>query len=451
MITAICLAGSLIAGVYADRPATYWNVATGDFYDFSNWNLGAPSSTLDARIDNAGKAVINTEAFQSIPYVYLGSAQNTSGTLEVSTGGIASFTTMIVGALNATGTLNIIGGGRLTTFGGPIGSDYLGVGIATVDGVGSKWTITGSEMALGGNGTGTARLINGGNLNVANGNGRIQMANHPVSEGNLHIGTGGIPGTVNASQIFNGEGRATVVFNHSSSSYSFAPKFLGLKTVNGYLNIRHEGPGTTVLTAAESNLAGIVTVSAGTLLVTGNLKGSIRDVLVDEQIIQEKNIGETVVQSGGTLGGTGFIEGKTTVGGILAPGMSVGALKFGGDLLLESSGTLRIEIGGTVRGLLHDAIDLAGALTLGGKLEIVLTNGFEPQEGQTFELFDGYTSIAGDFSEILFSGEGYAGTFDPLTGSLVVIPEPGILGLAAVGGAAMALRRRRRNAERITN
>lgn len=448
VIAATCLVGALAGTADAARNATFWAATEGDFYDFSNWTLGAPNANLDARIDNGGKALINIESFQSIPYVYLGSAQNTSGTLEVNTGGVANFTTMIVGALNATGTLNILGGGKLTTFGGPVGSDYLGVGIATVDGPGSSWSIAGSPMALGGNGTGTVQLLNGGALTVAGGDGEIKLANHSLAEGNLIIGNGGLAGTVNVSRIFNGEGKATVTFNHSNSLYDFSPKLTGLKTVNGFLDVIHRGTGTTVMSAAESNLAGTITVESGTLLVNGNIKGSIREVVVDETIVLEKNIGETLVKAGGTLGGTGFLEGKATNRGTLAPGVGVGLLKFGGDLLLESTGTLKIEIGGSTRGTLFDAIDLVGALTLGGKLEIVLLNGFDPQEGERFDIFNGYSSATGNFSGILFSADGYEGMFDPLTGELVMVPEPNVIGLAAVGLVGLGFRRRRPNGTR---
>ncbi|RYD75187.1 MAG: hypothetical protein EOP84_18680, partial [Verrucomicrobiaceae bacterium] len=302
------LTTALVAGTaQAERPATFWvNKTSGDFFDFSNWNLGLPGTSLDARIDNGGIAQITYPLEQTIPYVYLGSTQNTSGTLEITGDGVANFTTMVVGALNATGTLKITAGGQLTSFGGPIGSDYLGVGVATVDGAGSSWRINGSETVIGGNGTGSLKVQNGGAFTIANGTGRIQLGNHPTSEGNIHIGTGGTAGTLNAQEIYNGEGRGTLIFNHLDAALSFAPKLTGVKTVNGYLNVLHEGPGTTILTAVESNLAGTVTVAAGTLIVNGKIMGSVTDVLMDDQIVQEKTIGETLVQVGGTLGGSGF-------------------------------------------------------------------------------------------------------------------------------------------------
>jgi hypothetical protein len=125
--------------------------------------------------------------------------------------------------------------------------------------------------------------------------------------------------------------------------------------------------------------------------------------------------------------------------------MSAGVLKFGGNLSLSSSATVRMELGGTLRGAQFDAVEVAGTLLYAGTLEIVLVNGFVPAIGSTFDLFDGFASQSGNFSSITFSSPDRAGTFNPATGVLTVseVPEPGALGLVAIGFAMLGFRRRK--------
>src|SRR5690606_13289220 len=114
-------------------------------------------------------------------------------------------------------------------------------------------------------------------------------------------------------------------------------------------------------------------------------------------------------------------------------------LTFGGDLslLLEPeaegeaalAGRVRIELGGTLRGVQFDAVDVAGSLIYGGTLEISFLDDFLPQDGASFDLFDGYSDFEGTFASIAFSTAGFAGVFDAETGTLTVstVPEPTVL------------------------
>ncbi|RYD75864.1 MAG: PEP-CTERM sorting domain-containing protein [Verrucomicrobiaceae bacterium] len=106
-----------------------------------------------------------------------------------------------------------------------------------------------------------------------------------------------------------------------------------------------------------------------------------------------------------------------------------------------------MELGGELRGVQFDGLDVAGALLYGGTLNIVLLNGFEPETGDTFDLFNGYSSYSGTFANVVFSSPEYTGAFDPQTGVLSVanVPEPSASLLAAMGLAALGLRRRKRS------
>lgn len=444
--TLLALAASLsVHGARAQKITTTWNTTNGSWFTSSAWTAGLPSQFVDYSYINNGATVQITAPNARGQFVYLGSTLNTSGTLEVMTGGSASFTTLVVGGLAATGTLRIMGGGTVTSFGGPIGSDYLGIGDVIIDGVGSRWSVTSSQSVIGGNGTGTLQVQNGATYSVGGGTGSIELAHHPIASGTLKIGSGGMAGIINAAEIFNGDGAATVIFNHNEPNYIFTPILRGYGTYSGSFTVRHEGPGTTVLTA-NHEMAGETIVSAGKLIVNGSIFGSLEPIVEEEIIIGYSEVaGEFSTMPGGILGGSGFIKGKANNRGTLAPGTSAGILRFGGDLNLTSEGTVAMELGGRVRGSQYDGVDLPGVLTLGGTLSIALINGFTPSLSDTFHLFDGFTSTTGAFDQIVFANPAFGGAFNPETGNFTVtaVPEPTVLAHLLIGAAATLLRLRK--------
>ena len=90
----------------------------------------------------------------------------------------------------------------------------------------------------------------------------------------------------------------------------------------------------------------------------------------------------------GTVSGSGVFTGTGTgaFAGVLAPGNSPGLLTFEGDLVLESTATLEIELGGTTPGTEHDRIEVGGFATLVGELDVTLIDGFVPELGDNFGL-----------------------------------------------------------------
>jgi autotransporter-associated beta strand protein len=209
------------------------------------------------------------------------------------------------------------------------------------------------------------------------------------------------------------------------------------------------GAGTLVL-GGVNTYTGPTAVSAGSLLFNGRSTGG----------------GAFSVAAAATLGGSGTIGGAVSVSGTLAPGDGTGVLTVG-SVNLGSTSTTLLQISGTSRGSLYDAITATGGAGIGygGALALVLTG---TNYSGTFDLFNfaslastgSFSSISatGDFGSFSFtpnasgtwtsaaSGSRPEMTFSQTTGDLVIVPEPAALVIAGVGGLLLAWRLRRRRA-----
>ncbi len=153
----------------------------------------------------------------------------------------------------------------------------------------------------------------------------------------------------------------------------------------------------------------------------------------------------------GTILGSGTFTGSLINAATLSPGHSPGLLTVTGDLTLQGTSTLLMELGGLVEGVTYDNIDVGGTLIFGGTLNVSLVNAFTPVSGATFNLFEAGT-FSGTFSNVMLpvltGGLSWdtAGLYS--TGRLGVtgtaVPEPStyaaFAGFAALG---IALWRRR--------
>jgi len=143
------------------------------------------------------------------------------------------------------------------------------------------------------------KIYNVGVVNVNSGNGIAQIATNLGSTGVLQIGdsvgpsTFAAPGTLNAVLVAFGSGTGTLLFNHSGTSYVFAPAI--------------EGGGVT----------SAVNLQAGTTRFTGNL---------------------------GTTGGLNGFSGTMNVTGGTLWVAATDTLQLTGDYVQTSGGTLRIDV-----------------------------------------------------------------------------------------------------------
>jgi hypothetical protein len=108
-----------------------------------------------------------------------------------------------------------------------------------------------------------------------------------------------------------------------------------------------------------------------------------------------------VVLNGGVLSGSGLIYGHlTNDGGFIAPGNSAGSISVTGNFTQIGSGSLLLEVGGINSYRPDfDQLKIGGEATLGGKLIAKTINGFTPN-GSTQLVPLSYASATGAFASI---------------------------------------------------
>jgi hypothetical protein len=182
-------------------------------------------------------------------------------------------------------------------------------------------------------------------------------------------------------------------------------------------------------------LGGTSSVAVGTLVSSGSLDFQSNSVL--------SLAGSFLNQ--GTMNGSGkVLANVATNSGTLSPGHSPGTLTFSSNLTLTSSSILNIELGGT-NAVDFDHLVALGALTLGGTLNVTLTNGYAPTSGDTVDILD-WGSMAGTFATINLPSAQWSTNSLYSSGTLIysAIPEPGIAWAVVVGCGVFALWRQKR-------
>jgi len=140
--------------------------------------------------------------------------------------------------------------------------------------------------------------------------------------------------------------------------------------------------------------------NAGYVAVSGRSEVTFFDDVSNAGVIQVSS-GSTAVFfgdfSGNGCSGTGdvFLEGDTR------PGFSPGEMSFGGDVTFGVLSSLQVELGGTVVVDEHDLLTVAGELTPGGTLQVVLIDEFAPDVGDTFDILDWDTLSGAEFASVV--------------------------------------------------
>jgi hypothetical protein len=410
-------------GIFLFTPELRWIRTFSSSWDTrSNWTIGqAPGAVHDVRIDPDISLTV------------------TGPTAEV------IVNSLTVGGGNGIATLSL-NGGELTSTAGPV--QILATGVLTGDGqILSAVTNLGTVRAQ--NVTILGGLTNQG---LVEGNGRLNARITNASTGRIQVEAGQTMVVTSPAGTHSNSGRIEVRDGVLEITGALTNGTAGQIILDGGL-VRFNGglsnSGQLLVGFGGASVFGAITNNTGgRIILSGNSETTFYDAVV--------NNGELRVSPGsfalffGNVSGTGTFTGTGTkfYEALFSPGSSPGLVTDAGDSSFGPGAVVEMELAGLLPGTQHDKFEVAGTLSLGGTLKLVLLEGFAPQLGDRFDLFD-WGVLDGRFAAFDTThaalAPGLAWSFADLytTGEIHVaaVPEPGtwammLAGLGLLVGAA---------------
>lgn len=360
----------------------------------STFDLPAPlASSGSIIVANGGNAQI-------------GNLEQAVGNLSITTGGTVDFTGIQTNVFGEQARVLISGEGTVVNSAGnlSIGSNSSGAQdfVITDNAVVNVTSTVQSGLAFGGERRLAVR--NGAVLNMAGGlgmnrgilevsdatvnlgssqltmgtffgNNRLDLFNADFTAGTIGTSNGSVinlggtaDGPAGAAGAFN-VGLVSLfntqfVINHTESDYRITSQFTGSTADANAAVIRHVAGDTIFETGASGQYQGRTLITGGSLRINSIFGAQTHRL---------------TVSGGGTLGGTGRINGTVTIeDGTLSPGEGTGNLTFGNSLVLTEDSVLNFELGapGSVAGVNSDLVTVLGNLTLDGTLNVSDIGGF---------------------------------------------------------------------------
>jgi hypothetical protein len=183
---------------------------------------------------------------------------------------------------------------------------------------------------------------------------------------------------------------------------------------------------------------GQVTVGAGGgLTFNGGFTQAAGNTLVSTSGTLAVKFKSTVFVQGGTLSGTGIIDGSLMNSGIVHAGGSPGQLTIiNGSFTNAANGVLAVELDGTNPAQYSQLSNSGNDAYFGGILRVTLAGGFTPSLGDTFKIFNNGTPH-GSFTsvQVAQAGNGIAlvPRYNASDVTLTAVNEPALRGLNHTG------------------
>ena len=396
-----------------------------------NFTIAGNAFTMAGGMANNGYGIITAN-------VTLSASQSFTGTYAVFGDGTTNPTISLNGKTLTIGSGSDTAGGFF--LGGFSGTGNIAVqsgASALLEGSSPGWTsgsvtaasgasVSGYKADSFGSSSNTVTVASGGSLYFCGLNGATVPQNITVGgtglSGNGAIlaaqacgggGSGGSSDTSPAKVTLSG----SITLTANTTAYSVNTLTITGPLSGNYTITAVAGMAGTLVISSSNNTSqtpnGNQTAPAQTINYPDNSPGTSIDVPANTTAIVDGTYGDTFVESGGILKGTGTVGAlSVSSGGTVAPGHSPGCITTTGNLTLN--GTYQAEIGGTNACTDYDQLKVTGTVDLtGSTLTTTLYNGFKPSAGQTYTIIsnDGTDAVTGTFNGLAegatFSVGGY--------------------------------------------
>jgi fibronectin-binding autotransporter adhesin len=278
-------------------------------------------------------------------------------------------------------------------------------------------TLTGGSYTL--TGTGQFQFNNQDNsMDIVTNDAKITLAGVDTTKNSFIDQTG-----ANALANYDANGSSGALYLTTNRNYTTPGSF----TNAGIVDVeKSTGTGHTELT-----INGTYTQTGGTTTVDGLLNATAFDIS-----------GGFVYGNAGTVAGAATLTGNFDItGGTINPGDGVkkaGKLNISGTYTQSGSGILNIDLDGTTAGTNYDVLDISGAATLGGTLDVDAIGTYKPTAGQQYDILD-YSSVSGAFTSVdctFSNGDGCTIAYDGTEAVLTITAAPGAANSSASGAVS---------------